>query len=158
MSEKPEEILGSYAPSKADEELEKGLAAAMVEQPKLLDELGKQMVTLCLAIPGLFATVLKLTGGDEAVLPVSCLVFWAFGCWLVALLLSLASLVPVTRTVDRQVVRRAQPAAKGQSLSIEEFFTKSAKYKRRLLVAATLFCFAGIAFAAWSVFQNPLNP
>ena len=82
----------------------------------------------------------------------SCLVFWAFGCWLVALVLSLASLVPVTRKVDRQVVRRAQPATKGQALSIEEFFTQSAKYKRRLLVAAALLCFAGIALAAWSVF------
>jgi len=110
------------------------------------------MVTLCLAIPGLFATVLKLTGGDEAVLPVSCLVLWAFGCWLVALILSLASLVPVTRTVDRQVVRRLQPASKGQALSIEEFFTQSAKYKRRLLIVAALLCFAGIALAAASVF------
>ncbi|NTU53736.1 MAG: hypothetical protein HGA97_08605, partial [Chlorobiaceae bacterium] len=125
---------------------------AVVEQPKLLDELGRQMVTLCLAIPGLFATVLKLTGGDEAVLPASRLVFLAFGCWLVALILSLASLVPVTRKVDRQVPRRAQPAAKGQALSIEEFFTNSAKYKRRLLVAAALFSFAGIALTAASVF------
>lgn len=152
MSEEPEEILGSYSPSKGDEELEKGLATAVVEQPKLLDELGKQMVMLCLAVPGLFATVLKLTGGDDAVLPADCLVFWAFGCWCVALVLSLASLVPVTRKVDRQVVRRSQPAAKGQALSIEEFFTKSAKHKRRLLIAAALFTFAGIALAAWSVF------
>ena len=152
MTEEPEEILGSSSPSAADEELEKGLALAVVEQPKLLDELGRQMVTLCLGIPGLFATVLKLTGGDDAVLPANCLVFWAFGCWLVALVLSLASLVPITRKVDRQTVRRAQPAAKGQALSIEEFFTRSARYKRRLLIAAALFCFAGIALAAWSVF------
>jgi hypothetical protein len=152
MIDEPEEILGSSSPSTADEELEKGLAAAMIGQPTLLDELGKQMVTLCLAIPGLFATVLKLTGGDDAVLPANCFVFWAFGCWLAALVLSLASLVPVTRKVDRQVMRRAQPAAKGQALSIEEFFTQSAKYKRRLLVAAALLCFAGIALAAASVF------
>lgn len=152
MTEEPEEILGSSSPSTADEELEKGLAAAVVGQPALLDELGKQMVTLCLAIPGLFATVLKLTGGDEAVLPASGFVLSAFACWLVALILSLASLVPVTRSVDRQVIRRAQPAAKGQALSIEEFFTKSAKDKRSLLIAAALFCFAGIGFAAGSVF------
>ena len=152
MSEEPEEILGSYAPSKADEELEKGLAAAVVGQPTLLDELGKQMVMLCLAIPGLFATVLKLTGGDDAVLPAGSFLLLAFACWLVALVLSLASLVPVTRTVDRQVIRRAQPAAKGQALSIEEFFTKSATYKRHCLIPAALFSFAGIALAAWSVF------
>jgi hypothetical protein len=103
----------------------------VVEQPKLLDELGKQMVTLCLAIPGLFATVLKLTDGDDTVLPANRLVFWAFGCRLVPLVLNLASLVPVTRKVARQVPRRAQPAAKGQAMGIEEFFTNSARYKRR---------------------------
>jgi hypothetical protein len=65
---------------------------------------------------------------------------------------SLVSLVTVTRKVDRQVIRRAQPAVKGQALSIEEFFTRSARYKWRLLIAAALFCFAGIALAAWSVF------
>jgi hypothetical protein len=124
----------------------------------LLDELGKQMVTLCLAIPGLFATVLKLTGGDDAVLPANGLVFWAFVCWFVALILSLVSLVPVTHNVDRQVVRRAQSVAKGQLLSIEEFFTKSARIKRSLLIAAALFCFAGIALAAGSIFNYTLNP
>ena len=157
MNKEPEEILGSYSPSKGDEELEKGLAMAVVEQPKSLDELGKQMVTLCLAIPGLFATVLKLTGGDDAVLRANCFVLWAFGCWFVALLLSLASLVPVVRKVDSQVIRRAQPAAKGQALSIEEFFMKSAKYKRRLLIAAAFLCFAGITLAGFSVFL-PVNP
>jgi hypothetical protein len=40
MTEEPEEILGSFSTSKGDEELEKGVAAAVVEQPKLLDELG----------------------------------------------------------------------------------------------------------------------
>ncbi|MBN1929289.1 MAG: hypothetical protein JW764_07085 [Chlorobiaceae bacterium] len=152
MSKETNHIIDSVPPSTTDIELEKAFSTAISGQPALLDELGKQMVTLCLAIPGLFATVLKLTGGDDAVLPASGFVLSAFACWLVALILSLASLVPVTRTVDRQVIRRAQPAAKGQPLSIEEFFTKSARHKRRLLIAAALFCFAGISLAAWSVF------
>lgn len=155
LNEEPDEMITALPPSKGDEELEKGLATAVIEQPKLLDELGKQMVTLCLAIPGLFATVLKLTGGDDAMLYADCLVISAFIFWLVALLLSLASLVPIVRRVDRQVVRRAQPAMKGQALSIEEFFLKSANYKRRLLITATLCCFVGIALAAASVFNHP---
>ena len=33
-------------PSKSDEELEKGFVTAIIDQPKLLDELAKQLVTL----------------------------------------------------------------------------------------------------------------
>ena len=153
MSSEPGNIIESFAPPKGDEELEKGFAAIVVEQPKLLDELGKQLVTLTLAIPGLFATILKLTSGDNAVLQLRPLVFLAFFCWFVALILSLWSLMPRKWDVDRQIVRRQKPAAKDQALSIEEFFLKSALYKRWLLIAASLFCFIGISLAAFSIFQ-----
>ncbi|MEI7748262.1 MAG: hypothetical protein WCI81_04225 [Chlorobiaceae bacterium] len=153
MSSEPGNIIEAFAPPKGDEELEKGFAAIVVEQPKLLDELGKQLVTLTLAIPGLFATILKLTSGDNAVLQLRPLVFLAFFCWFVALILSLWSLMPRKWDVDRQIVRRQEPAAKGQLLSIEEFFLKSALYKRWLLIAASLFCFIGIFLAAFSIFQ-----
>ena len=153
MSSEPGNIIESFAPPKGDEELEKGFAAIVVEQPKLLDELGKQLVTLTLAIPGLFATILKLTSGDKAVLQLRPLVFLAFFCWFVALILSLWSLMPRKWDVDRQIVRRQEPAARDQPLSIEEFFLKSALYKRWLLIAASLFCFIGISFASVSIFQ-----
>ena len=62
-----DDIVYSAPPSKSDEELEKGFVTAIIDQPKLLDELAKQLVTLGLAIPGLYATVLKFMGGDYAV-------------------------------------------------------------------------------------------
>ena len=153
MSSEPGNIIESFAPPKGDEELEKGFATITVEQPKLLDELGKQLVTLTLAIPGLFATILKLTSGDDTVLPLHPFVIWAFVCWFVALILSLASLMPRKWKVNRQIVRREEPAVKGQSLSIEEFFLKSALYKRWVLIAASIFCFIGISLAGLSIFQ-----
>ena len=153
MSSEREYIIESFAPPKGDDELEKGFAAIVVEQPKLLDELAKQLVTLTLAIPALFATILKLPSGESAGLSLHPFVVWAFLCWFVALLLSLASLMPRRWNVNRQVVRREKPAAKGQPLSIEEFFLKSALYKRRLLIAASICCFIGIALAGRSIFQ-----
>lgn len=153
MSTEQENVIESFPPPKGDEELEKGFATIVVEQPKLLDELAKQLVTLTLAIPGLYATVLKLMGGEKGVLQSHSFVLGAFICWLVALMLSLWSLMPRKWQVDRQIVRREKPAAKGQPLSIEEFFLKIALYKRWLLIAASLFCFIGIALAGLSIFQ-----
>ena len=87
-----DDIVYSAPPSKSDEELEKGFVTAIIEQPKLLDELAKQLVTLGLAIPGLYATVLKFIGGDNAVVKSSWLIIGAFACWFIALALSLLSL------------------------------------------------------------------
>ena len=147
-----DDIVYSAPPSKSDEELEKGFVTAIIEQPKLLDELAKQLVTLGLAIPGLYATVLKFIGGDAAVAKSSGLIIGAFVCWLIALALSLFSLRPRKWKVDRSKLRSNKPAAPGHPLSIEEFFMATATYKRRLLAAATLFCFAGICLAGLSIF------
>ena len=87
-----DDIVYSAPPSKSDEELEKGFVTAIIEQPKLLDELAKQLVTLGLAIPGLYATVLKFIGGDNAIVKSSRLIIGAFACWFIALALSLLSL------------------------------------------------------------------
>jgi hypothetical protein len=147
-----DDIVYSAPPSKSDEELEKGFVTAIIEQPKLLDELAKQLVTLGLAIPGLYATVLKFIGGDDALVESATMILGAFACWFVALALSLVSLTPRKWPVDRSKLRSNKPAASGQPLSIEEFFKVTATYKRRLLAAATLFCFAGICLAGLTIF------
>ena len=147
-----EDIVYSSPPSKGDEELEKGFVTAIIDQPKLLDELAKQLVTLGLAIPGLYATVLKFIGGDAAVAKSTGLIVGAFLCWFFSLLLSLGSLTPRKWKVDQAILRREKPAASGQPLSVEEFFVASARYKRRLLIAASLFCFVGICLAGVTVF------
>jgi hypothetical protein len=147
-----DDIVYSAPPSKSDEELEKGFVTAIIEQPKLLDELAKQLVTLGLAIPGLYATALKFIGGDNSVVKSSRLIIGAFACWFIALALSLFSLRPRKWKVDRSKLRSNKPAAPGQPLSIEEFFMATATYKRRLLVAATFFCFTGICLAGLTIF------
>jgi hypothetical protein len=76
-----DDIVYSAPPSKSDEELEKGFVTAIIDQPKLLDELAKQLVTLGLAIPGLYATVLKFIGGDDAVAKSAGLIIGAFVFW-----------------------------------------------------------------------------
>ncbi len=153
-----DDIVYSVPPSKSDEELEKGFVAAIIDQPKLLDELAKQLVTLNLAIPGLYATALKLIGGDDAVVNSAIMIIGAFVCWFIALALSLFSLRPRKWKVDRSKLRSNIPVAPGQPLSIEEFFMATATYKRRLLALATLFSFTGICLAGLTIFCTTHKP
>jgi hypothetical protein len=153
-----DDIVYSAPPSKSDEELEKGFVTAIIDQPKLLDELAKQLVTLNLAIPGLYATALKLIGGDDAVVNSAIMIGGAFFCWFVALALSLFSLIPRKWKVDQSILRRNVEVRKGDALSIEEFFRASARYKRLLLIAASLLCFVGICFACLTLFSTTKSP
>ena len=147
-----DEILDSAPISKSDEELEKGFVAAIVEQPKLMDELAKQLVALSLAIPGIYATALKLLAGDDAVASSLPCIIGAFVFWALSLVFAFVSLTPRKWHVERTMLRRNSTSKNGAPLSIEEFFIASARYKRALLIAATACCFVGICLACVAVF------
>ena len=57
-------------------------AESLVSQSDLMDKLAQQLITLELAIPGIYATVLKLTAGADATVAVDAWVIGAFACWL----------------------------------------------------------------------------
>ena len=59
-----------------------------------MDKLAQQLITLELAIPGIYATAVKLTAGADATVTVDTGVIGAFLCWFAALLLALVSLIP----------------------------------------------------------------
>jgi len=122
-------------------------AESLVGQSELMDKLGQQLITLELAIPGLYATVLKLTQGENATLALNWWLYSAFGCWFLALLLTLWSLVPQRWQVDPTILKQ-DPAAQGAPLGLEDFFFKSAQFKRRLLIPAALLFWVGILCAA----------
>ena len=148
MNEKP--IPTRPMPS-GDKLLKEKFAESIASQSDLMDKLGQQLITLELAIPGLYATVLKLVSGDKATLTSSPVLYLSFACWLLALLLTLCSLIPRRWTVFPNV-KKQLPYADTDTLGIEDFFYKSAQYKRRLLIPAAIFFFAGIFCAALSVF------
>ena len=118
---------------KFDETLREGFAKALTEQASRLDELAKQLIALELAIPGLYAAVLKLVSGDAAKLQHTGLIFFAFGCWLTALGLTFGSLLPGKYQVDIASLT-----------DLHRFFKQSATRKLRLLIPAGLLCFLGI--------------
>lgn len=108
------------------------------------------MLTLELGIPGLFATVLKLTRGEAATLTINLALNLAFALWLLALVLTLVALTPRKWTVDPGVLRQA-PGKFSEGLGIEDYFEQSARYKRRLLIASSILFFAGIFSAVFTL-------
>jgi hypothetical protein len=122
-----------------------------VAQSDLMDKLGQQLITLELAVPGLYATVLKFTQGDKAIAPANGWLYFTFACWSLALLLTIVSLTPRSWRVDVAILQR-DPAQPDGPLGLEDFFHKSAQYKRRLLIPAILFFWLGIVGAALVLF------
>jgi hypothetical protein len=123
---------------------------SLAAQSDLMDKLSEKLLTLELAIPGLFATVLKLTRGQEARLTVNSALNLAFLCWLLALVLTLAALTPKKWTVDVTILKQ-DPAKFSEGLGIEDYFEQSSLYKRRLVIASSLLFFVGIFSALFTL-------
>jgi len=126
-------------------------AESVAAQSEQMDNLGRQLITLELTIPGLYAAVLKLIGGSNATLSAGPALYLTFICWFLALLLTLFSLIPRKWDVNRAFMKQ-DPTVQTDVLGIEDFFQKSAQYKRRFLITASLLFFCGIGSAAVTVF------
>lgn len=124
-------------------------AESFTGQCDLMDKLAQQLLTLELAIPGLYITVLKLVAGDKATAPASVMLFVTFGFWIAALGLTLIALIPHAWKVNTEIMQRDRYLTTDE-LGIKDFFVKSAQYKRNLLVASAIFFFGGIASAAFT--------
>jgi hypothetical protein len=148
MSDKP---LPTQPLSGRESVLKEKFSESIAAQNEQMDKLGQQLITLELAIPGLYATVLKLISGDKATVALTPVLYLTFACWFVALLLTLISLIPKKWEVDPGIMKQG-PTKKSKTLGIEDFFYKTAQYKRRLLIASSLLFFAGVVSAAFTIF------
>ncbi len=119
--------------------------AAVAGQSALMDKLAQTLLTVELAIPGLYATTLKLVSGDKESLGLSYALYVAFGCWLIALAMTLFAVFPKKYKVNTDEIRNTPK-------SIETFFYKSARDKWYLLLASIAFYIAGICSALWDIF------
>jgi len=115
-----------------------------------MDKLSERLLTLELAIPGLYATAVKLISGDKATITVNAAFYITFGCWLLALALTLAALTPKKWRVDPAILKQ-DPKKMSDALGIEDFFERSANYKRGLVIASSILFFAGIFGAVFTI-------
>jgi hypothetical protein len=143
-------VLSTRPINSSEKVLRDKFAEQLAGQSEQMDSLARQLITLELAVPGIYAAVLKLVQGDKATVQINNLLIGAFVCWSLALGLTLFSLIPRDWKVDPTLLKpdvagSDQPSG---SLSIEEFFSKSARYKRRLLIPAAILFWLGIVGAA----------
>ncbi len=143
--------ISTRPPASSDKLLREKFYEQMAGQSDLMDTLARQLITLELAIPGLYATVLKLIQGQDATLEAGFWLYFAFACWFLALLLTLFSLIPRNWKVDPTIIKQ-DPAGRGETLGLEAYFHKSAQYKRRLLIPACVVFWLGILGAAVAIF------
>ena len=120
-------------------------------QSDRMDSLAAQLIKLELAVPGLYAALLKLIHGKDATLTPDGWLIATFICWFAALALTLYSLIPREWKVDPTVVKN-NPTKSSPVLGLEDFFRHSARHKRRLLIPATLLFWVGILCAVIAIF------
>ena len=145
-----QEITPTRPPTSGEITLRNRFNESLADQDTLMGKVAGQLLTVELAIPGLYATVLKFTRGEEATIQLNPAFYVTYGCWLLALALTLVALIPKDWKVDPTILKQ-DPARYEQGLGLEDFFRQAAQYKRRLLIASSLLFFAGILSAGYTI-------
>jgi hypothetical protein len=148
MSDEDKPILTTRPLDEGEKLLQQKYVEAVAGQSALMDELAKHLITIELAIPGLYATVLKLRQGEGATVKADFWFYLTVICWFLALALVLISLIPRDYDVDTSMLQ-SDPVGRSRNLSIEDFFRQSAVYKRRLLIVSVIFFWTGIVSAVF---------
>lgn len=136
-------------PSRTDQLLQDKFIEDLIGQSGRMDDLARQLITLELAVAGLYAAALKLLAGAECAIDIGIWLYLAFGCWGIALALALSSLIPRRYEVDKN--RLFGDRSEG-AFSIQGYFRQSALHKRWLLLPSALLCFIGICAAVLTLF------
>ena len=123
-----------------DKALLNSFAHDITAQTNRFDNLSKMLIGLSIAIPGLYAAVLRLTLNPNVSLLQSPLLWVAFVAWLLTLGFALVSLIPNQHTIDPDNIT-----------AIEHYYRDQAQRKWRLMSAASFSCFFGICFAVFSL-------
>lgn len=142
--------LSTRPPNNREQLLRNKYFENVTNQSEHMDKLGTHLITLELAIPGIYATALKLVDGDKATLTATPMLLATFGCWFLALVCALGSLLPRKWIVDTTIIKQ-DPLETTDVLGIEDFFYKTAQYKRRWLIGSSLFFFAGTLTAVFQL-------
>lgn len=142
-----ERVIKTRPVNKGETLLRQKFVENVAGQSDLMDQLARQLIALELAIPGLYATVLKLTQGNNATITVNGWFYLTLFNWSLALLLTLASLIPRNWRVDPTMLDGDTDNAGADALSIKAFFEQSARHKRRLLIPACCLFWCGVVSA-----------
>ena len=123
---------------------------SVAAQDDLMSKVAGQLLTLELAIPGIYAATLKFVRGDKATIQLNLAFFITYGCWLLALALTLYALIPKNWKVDPTILRQ-DPTKYAEGLGLEDFFHHTASHKQRLITVSSILFFIGIISAGFTI-------
>jgi hypothetical protein len=168
MSEPTSEPIRVTAPekTKADEVLEESFYKDLAAQSERLDKFALELIKLQLAIPALYAGILKLVDNKDAVAAKvaaeevakattvgldSTVFLGIFIPWLIALVLSFAAVFPMQRyEVKANPIIEPLPANSKGVIAINAYWHFSARRKFKLLAVSSFLSFFGIAVAIFN--------
>ena len=125
-----------------------------LSQGQRLDELAKLLITVELAVPGIYAVALKLLSGQGGVVEHTFSLYITFVFWAAALACTMWAILPRRYHVDRGTLfqnRGDRTPTRDDALSVNDFFQRSARDKYYLIVTACGCLFAGICIAVFSI-------
>ncbi|CAA6808039.1 MAG: Unknown protein [uncultured Sulfurovum sp.] len=123
-----------------DKKLQEKFAEDIANQATLMDNMGKQLLTLELAMVGIYATVLKLIAGDGATLDGSWAIGITFLFWFMAVVATVLAIFP-----EEYEVNKTKPD------EIEKYFYASARKKGKMLVVSVALFFIGVAISVFTM-------
>lgn len=147
----PEKVISTRPLDENEKLLQKKFYEDLANQSERVDVLSAYLLNIELAIPGLYAGVLKLISGDGASLDNTSTVRLTFLLWFIALILTIIALTPKKYAVDPNVFTQDPNRMKEDGIGIEDYFTKTAQYKRRFALASALFFFFGVVSAVFTI-------
>jgi hypothetical protein len=147
--------------TKADELLEESFYKDLAGQAERLDKFALELIKLQLAIPALYAGILKLLDVREvavatatvktiSVVPDVTILLSIFTPWIFALGLSFLAVFPMQHyEVKTNPIIEPLPDKPTGAIAINAYLHFSAKRKLRLLAVSSFLTFIGIAFAVF---------
>ena len=128
-------IIKGRPPNNEEEFIKEKYLESISKQPELMDNIAKQIITLELAIPGLYASALKLGSGKHSTVSLSSDIYCAFAYWLIALICIVVALIPRRYKINID-----------DHTAIRDSFFKTARYKLAWIVASITTFAAGLFF------------
>jgi len=126
--------------STIEKKLQEKFAEDIANQGALMDSMGRQLLSLELAMVGIYATVLKLISGEGATMQGSVAIGISFFLWFMAVVATVLAIFPEKYEID--ITKMDE---------IKGYFYKSAKRKATMLIGSVFLFFAGVGVSVFTM-------
>ena len=140
MQEEKQQTYKSKPLDSIDKKLQEKFAEDIANQGTLMDGMGKQLLSLELAMVGIYATVLKLIAGGDATLQGGWSVGITFLFWFMAVVATVLAIFPEKYEVDSSKMDE-----------IKRYFHESARKKAKMLIVSVVLFFAGVGVSVFTM-------